>query len=63
MKYDVVVMGSINMDILVFVNDFPNFSENVVAKGMVTQAGGKGANQAVAVAKQGVTHAFLGVYR
>lgn len=60
MKYDVVVMGSINMDILVFVNDFPNFSENVVAKGMVTQAGGKGANQAVAVAKQGVTYAFLG---
>lgn len=60
MGYDVVVMGSINMDILVFVNEFPKFSENIVAKGMVTHAGGKGANQAVAVAKQGVNHAFIG---
>lgn len=60
MVYDVIVMGSINMDILVFVNDFPNFSENVVAKNMVTHAGGKGANQAVAVAKQGVKHTFIG---
>lgn len=60
MNFDVIVMGSINMDMLVFVNNFPKFGENVVANGMEVLAGGKGSNQAVAVAKQDVKHAFLG---
>lgn len=60
MHYDVLVMGSINMDMIVFVNDFPENGENVIAKSTEVHAGGKGANQAVAVAKQGVKHAFIG---
>lgn len=60
MKYDVVVMGSINLDTMVYIDQFPNGGDNVVAKGSINLAGGKGSSQAVAVAKQGVTHAFIG---
>ncbi|MGX7349218.1 ribokinase [Dolosicoccus paucivorans] len=60
MKYDVIVMGSINMDMFVYVDDFPNYGENMLANNFETLAGGKGANQAVTIAKQGVKHTFLG---
>ncbi|GAA3019407.1 ribokinase [Tetragenococcus solitarius] len=60
MGLDVVVMGSINMDMLVHVDDFPKYSENVVAKKLEVLAGGKGSNQAVTISKQDVKHAFLG---
>ncbi|MEX2784055.1 ribokinase [Streptococcus sp. H49] len=60
MKYDVVVMGSINMDTVIYVDKFPSHGDNVVTKGSQILAGGKGANQAVTVAKQGVNHAFIG---
>lgn len=60
MAYDVVVMGSINMDLMVHVDTFPEYMQNTVANGLEVQTGGKGSNQAVAVAKQGVSHAFIG---
>lgn len=60
MKYDVVVMGSINMDLMVHVDTFPEYLQNSIATGFEMLTGGKGANQAVAVARQGVTSAFVG---
>ncbi|WJS82722.1 ribokinase [Tetragenococcus halophilus] len=60
MDLDVVVMGAINMDMYVHVKDFPKYGENIQAKELDQQVGGKGSNQAVTVAKQGVNQALIG---
>ncbi|WP_094243406.1 ribokinase [Tetragenococcus halophilus] len=60
MDLDVVVMGAINMDMYVHVEDFPKYGENIQAKELDQQVGGKGSNQAVTVAKQGVNQALIG---
>lgn len=60
MYYNVIVMGSINMDMFVYVDKFPNLGDNTVAKSSEIHLGGKGSNQAIAVAKQNVPHAFIG---
>lgn len=60
MDLDVIVMGAINMDMYVNVEDFPSYGANIQAKSLEQKVGGKGANQAVAVAKQGVKQALIG---
>lgn len=60
MYYNVIVMGSINMDMFVYINDFPKLGDNVVAKSSEIHMGGKGSNQAICVARQGIKHAFIG---
>lgn len=60
MNYDVVVMGSINMDMFVYIHEFPRLGDNIIAKSLENHMGGKGANQAVCVARQGVRHTFIG---
>ncbi|MDN6409343.1 MAG: ribokinase [Tetragenococcus halophilus] len=60
MDLDVIVMGAIDMDMYVHVDEFPKYGENIQAKGLDQKVGGKGANQAVAVAKQGVKQALIG---
>lgn len=60
MKYDIAVLGSINLDIITKVEKYPAHSETVIANGMEMLPGGKGANQAIAVAKQGNSMIFLG---
>lgn len=60
MDLDVVVMGAINMDMYVHVKDFPKYGENIQAKELDQKVGGKGSNQAVTVAKQGVKQALIG---
>ncbi len=60
MDLDVVVMGAINMDMYVNVKDFPKYGENIQAKSLEQKIGGKGSNQAVAVAKQGVKQVLIG---
>lgn len=59
-KYDIVVLGSINMDIMVTVSRFPQYGETVFARTIQMTPGGKGANQATAVARQGKKQLFLG---
>lgn len=59
-KYDIVVLGSINMDIMVTVSRFPQYGETVFARTIHMTPGGKGANQATAVARQGRKQLFLG---
>lgn len=60
MDLDVIVMGAINMDMYVHVDDFPKYGENIQAKELDQKVGGKGSNQAVTVAKQGINQALIG---
>ncbi len=50
---DVVVIGSCNMDMTVRCKDLPIPGQTMMGESFVTNAGGKGANQAVAAAKLG----------
>jgi ribokinase len=49
----IVVVGSVNLDIVATVNELPLPGETVTATGLRTVHGGKGANQAVAAARLG----------
>ena len=49
----VVVVGSINMDLVSRAEHIPVRGETVLGTGFATHPGGKGANQAVAVARLG----------
>ena len=56
----IVVIGSINVD-LVFISDIrPKAGETVLGKDFKTVAGGKGANQAVAATKLGADVTMIG---
>ncbi len=56
----ILVVGSINMDLVVRTRYMPAPGETVLGEGFVTAPGGKGANQAVAVARQGTACTFIG---
>lgn len=60
MPYDVVVLGSINLDVKSLVAKFPNHGDTAFAKNIEMIPGGKGSNQAVAVSKLGGEIAFMG---
>jgi ribokinase len=51
--HSVVVVGSINHDLVCEVERIPSPGETVFATSTRSQAGGKGANQAVAAARAG----------
>jgi ribokinase len=56
----VVVVGSINADVVLRVPRLPGAGETVLAREQAGYPGGKGANQAVAAARLGATVAFVG---
>ena len=56
----IVVVGSINIDVIVNVSDFPDTGKTVLADSCVTVPGGKGANQAVGAAKLGADVYLIG---
>lgn len=56
----VLSLGGINMDMVTFADRLPADGETVVGSRFVTYAGGKGANQAVAVARMGARSAMVG---
>lgn len=56
----VIVLGSINMDLVAKTRRFPLEGETVIGDAFFTNPGGKGANQAVASAKQGAKTILLG---
>ncbi len=60
MTYDVLVVGSVNADLVTRVDRRPAPGETVLGSDLETHPGGKGANQAVAAARVGGEVAFLG---
>jgi ribokinase len=60
MKKLIVVVGSINLDLVVGTDRIPRVGETVAGKTFNTYFGGKGANQAVAAAKLGYPVAMIG---
>ncbi len=57
---DVIVVGSMNMDLVVRVNALPAPGETVLGQDFATYPGGKGTNQAVAAARLGARLAMAG---
>ncbi|MDC7122765.1 ribokinase [Cellulomonas fimi] len=60
MGHDVVVVGSVNADLVLQVDRRPLPGETVLGQDAVTLPGGKGANQAVAAARLGASVAMVG---
>ncbi|MDH3518627.1 MAG: PfkB family carbohydrate kinase, partial [Acidimicrobiia bacterium] len=56
----IVVVGSINQDLVVRVPRHPRPGETLLGSGHFTAPGGKGANQAVALARLGQPVAMVG---
>lgn len=56
----VIVIGSANLDTAVSVHRHPGPGETLLARDAVSGAGGKGLNQAVAVARAGADTSFVG---
>jgi ribokinase len=56
----VLVIGSINMDLVVHAPVLPQLGETLMGEGFATHAGGKGANQAVAAARLGAQVSMIG---
>jgi len=56
----IVVVGSVNRDLVVTSETLPRPGETVLGSGHIETAGGKGANQAVAAARLGVSVSFVG---
>ena len=55
----ILVVGSLNMDYTIYVNDFPKEGETLFVNNRFIQPGGKGANQAVAIAKSGLVNTLM----
>jgi len=56
----IVVVGSVNMDMMLHCPHLPGPGETVLGDSFVTAPGGKGANQAIAAARLGAKVAFIG---
>lgn len=59
-NFDVVVVGSANLDLVATVERLPRPGETLIAVDYEEHAGGKGLNQAVAAARMGAKTAFVG---
>ena len=57
---NVVVLGSLNYDCFAVVDEFPKPGQSLAARTLDFNLGGKGANQAVAAARQGANVAMIG---
>jgi len=56
----ILVFGSVNLDLIVPVPSLPAPGETVLGEGLRSEPGGKGANQAVAAARDGARVRFAG---
>ena len=55
-----IVVGSLNVDYIALVERLPAPGETVAATGLIRRFGGKGANQAIAAARQGAKAGLIG---
>lgn len=60
MSASIVVVGSLNMDLVVFTPRHPQIGETILGTRFQTNPGGKGANQAVAAARLGAPVKMIG---
>ena len=60
MQKPIVVVGSINLDLVAGADHIPQVGETIIGTSFNTFYGGKGANQAVAVAKLGYPVSMVG---
>ncbi len=60
-RFDVTVVGSVNIDLVASVDNLPRPGETVSATGYAQFLGGKGSNQAIAAARLGRRVAFVGL--
>ena len=60
MKNNVLVVGSINVDYVIHTDRLPKLGETIVGSSFSMNFGGKGANQAIAIAKSGCNVKMLG---
>lgn len=60
MSSDIVVVGSLNMDIVVKVRRKPEWGETILGSDLFMSPGGKGGNQAYAAGKLGASVAMIG---
>src|SRR3954469_18997731 len=56
----VVVIGSINIDLVVTTDRFPRPGETLIGNSFARHPGGKGANQAIAAARMGARTLIVG---
>ncbi|MFI8565260.1 ribokinase [Rhodococcus sp. NPDC078407] len=56
----IVVLGSVNMDLITRTPSLPDPGETVLGTAFTTSPGGKGSNQAIAAAKAGAAVSFIG---
>lgn len=56
---NVLVIGSLNMDYTIYVNEFPLEGETIYGKSRFIQPGGKGENQAVAIANSHLVNCHM----
>jgi ribokinase len=56
----IVVVGSINLDLVSYAARMPLVGETIIGKGFATHSGGKGANQAVCIARLGGEVSMVG---
>jgi ribokinase len=60
MSSPIIVFGSINMDLVVYSDKQPAKGETILGNSFETFQGGKGANQAVAIARLGIPVSLIG---
>ncbi|KXZ39716.1 ribokinase [Alkalithermobacter thermoalcaliphilus JW-YL-7 = DSM 7308] len=56
----ICVVGSLNMDLVINVDNMPKLGQTVIGKNLKKVCGGKGANQAVAIARLGANVNMIG---
>lgn len=59
-RHNILVIGSANADLVIYTDKMPKLGQTVMGKDFAVNAGGKGLNQAVAIAKLGGKVSFLG---
>lgn len=60
MSIDILVVGSLNMDLIFHVNRRPSAGETITSESFQSCPGGKGCNQAIAAARSGGSTAMIG---